>query len=90
MLVVAGTVGASFTSDIAIDDVIIKDGACGLPMDCDFEKDECLWKQAKGKLDDFDWLRGKGGTQSRFTGPTVDHTLGTDKGNIFLHTILVD
>ena len=62
--------------------MIIKDGSCGLPMDCDFEKDECLWKQVKGGNDDFDWLRGKGGTQSRFTGPRVDHTLGTDRGNI--------
>lgn len=74
-----GTVGTSFTSDIAVDDVIVKKGACGLPMDCDFEKDLCLWKQAK-TLDDFDWLRGSGGTSSSFTGPSIDHTIGTDKG----------
>ena len=76
---IAGTVGTSSTSDIAIDDVVVKQGACGTPTDCNFEPGFCLWTNVK-KTDDFDWLRGKGATLSRFTGPTVDHTIGTDKG----------
>ena len=30
--------------------------------------------------DQFDWLIGTGGTTSRFTGPSVDHTVGTSSG----------
>ena len=77
--VILGTVGSSFTSDIAIDDVIVKDGACGTPTDCNFETDLCQWTNVQN-ADDFDWLRGQGATKSRFTGPSVDHTIGTDRG----------
>lgn len=79
----AGTVGTSFTGDIAIDDMIVKDGGCGMPSDCNFEKDMCLWRNVKTK-DNFDWLKGKGSTSSSFTGPSVDHTLNSDQGIVTL------
>ena len=75
-----GTVGQSYKGDIAIDDVVIKDGSCGSPSDCNFESERCLWKNEAG--DDFDWLRSKGSTNSRYTGPRIDHTFGTDSGKI--------
>lgn len=68
----------SYLSDIAIDDVRVRDGSCGNPGDCKFESDTCLWKNTPG--DDFDWVRSKGSTGSQYTGPSIDHTLGTDSG----------
>ncbi|XP_072014801.1 MAM and LDL-receptor class A domain-containing protein 1-like [Amphiura filiformis] len=47
--------------------------------DCDFEQnDTCNYIQAKD--DKFDWTRNAGGTGSTDTGPSKDHTLGTDQG----------
>jgi len=40
--------------------------------------------------DDFDWLRSKGATNSRFTGPSNDHTLGTDSGVLSLMHIFLE
>ena len=37
-LVFEGVVGTSFSSDIAIDDIIITTGECQPPAGCDFEK----------------------------------------------------
>ena len=49
---------------------------------CDFEKGLCTWTNVRG-TDQFDWLTGNGGTSSRFTGPSSDHTLGTSAGESF-------
>lgn len=46
---------------------------------CDFES-TCSWTNAQTG-DQFDWLQGKGGTTSRLTGPSNDHTLGNSAGN---------
>ena len=32
------------------------------------------------QTDDFDWIRGRNGTNSTATGPSIDHTMGTDFG----------
>ncbi|XP_066300036.1 MAM and LDL-receptor class A domain-containing protein 1-like [Branchiostoma lanceolatum] len=85
-VVFEGERGTGFTGDIAIDDVQITDGACPNAGDCDFEDGRCTWSNLNVG-DDFDWLRGRGDTQSQFTGPTVDHTLGTDQGQyMFIET----
>lgn len=52
-----------------------------LEGDCDFEKGLCTWSHVKG-LDKFDWLLGKGSTQSQFTGPKSDHSKGDLSGNL--------
>lgn len=49
-----------------------------LPAYCEFENGLCGYSQ--GSKDNFDWLRQTGATGSFTTGPTVDHTLGTQKG----------
>ena len=77
-----GSVGSSFTGDIAIDDVLIEDGACADPGNCDFEKGECTWINAQTDdiNDNFDWIRATR-TPSTNTGPSTDHSTGTDKGH---------
>ncbi|KAH9494979.1 hypothetical protein Btru_018315, partial [Bulinus truncatus] len=66
---------------VALDDFSVTDGYCQSPpsnIDCNFEKDICLWHQNTN--DQFDWTRKSGRTESSNTGPTVDHTLKTDQG----------
>ena len=43
--------------------------------ECDFQNGWCTWYNLPNSLrqDNFDWIRGKGQTQSRFTGPQADH-----------------
>ena len=49
--------------------------------DCNFENGKCTWTNMQNIVDDeFDWTRGSGGTASRFTGPTTDHTTNSGKG----------
>ncbi|RDD40324.1 MAM and LDL-receptor class A domain-containing protein 2 [Trichoplax sp. H2] len=64
---------------IAIDDVSFYDQACPLPGNCNFENGLCTWMNAR-KGDNFDWVRHQGSVPSSFTGPSVDHTLGTANG----------
>ncbi|CAB4029849.1 MAM and LDL-receptor class A domain-containing 2-like, partial [Paramuricea clavata] len=47
---------------------------------CDFETNECGWRDNKYK-DHIDFTRDTGGTPTPHTGPSVDHTLGTSLGH---------
>ncbi|XP_078360440.1 MAM and LDL-receptor class A domain-containing protein 1-like [Oculina patagonica] len=49
---------------------------CKVPttFSCDFDKDDCGFKQ--GQNDKFDWTRKRGATFTLGTGPTGDHTSG--------------
>lgn len=52
---------------------------------CDFETDICNWIQDDS--DDFNWEHQSGGTSTIGTGPRLDHTLGTTRGNyIYIET----
>eukprot|EP00795_Rhopilema_esculentum_P012712 gene12712-3431_t len=85
-MIFEASVGTSYSGDIAIDDVLIKDGACPLPGNCAFETGMCTYMNVKTG-DEFDWLIGSGGTTSQFTGPSVDHTTGTKSGRfLFIET----
>lgn len=72
--------GLGYQGDIAIDDVVITNGACAPVGTCNFEQGTCGWTNAITG-DDFDWTRDFGGTNSARTGPKVDHTLGTSQGH---------
>ena len=52
--------------------------------DCDFEQESgvCTWTNDKTFQDDFDWVIGFGGTPGGSTGPSKDHTKGTEKGEL--------
>ena len=45
---------------------------------CTFESNQCGWTNTD--KDNFDWKRKQGSTPTIGTGPSVDHTLGTNKG----------
>lgn len=45
---------------------------------CNFETDMCGWMDASD--DDFDWTLYRGSTSSGGTGPTSDHTRGSNLG----------
>ena len=50
-------------------------------ISCTFEQGLCGWENVRGSsLDQFDWTLWNGSTPSRKTGPSVDHTHGTSKG----------
>ncbi|EDO47788.1 predicted protein [Nematostella vectensis] len=79
-VVFEGIRGRNYMGDIAIDDVIVKDGACPPPASCDFENGWCSYSNdASG--DDFDWELNKGHTGSSGTGPSTDHTLQSPLGS---------
>lgn len=71
--------GNGYQGDIAVDDLAVLPGACPAPGNCDFESDTCGYLNTRVG-DQFDWLRSTGGTLTPNTGPSVDHTTGTDQG----------
>ena len=80
-LIFEGIVGSSSSGDIALDDISVKYGSCPQSYFCDFETDMCGWTNAQnGVLDDFDWLRNTGGSNSLWTGPSVDATTDSAEG----------
>ncbi|CAH1786792.1 unnamed protein product, partial [Owenia fusiformis] len=70
-------VGNGPRGDIAIDDIAIFEGSCPKPGNCDFEYGMCTWTNTNY----YQWLRGYGGTKSRFTGPEIDHTRNSLEGH---------
>lgn len=46
---------------------------------CDFEADTCQWKDIS--VGQFVWQRDQNGTITANTGPSVDHTTGTELGD---------
>ncbi|XP_058250824.1 MAM and LDL-receptor class A domain-containing protein 1 [Hemibagrus wyckioides] len=70
---------------IAVDDITVTEGQCteetvvsGVFVGCNFETDSCEWKDVS--VGQFSWQRDRNGTASANTGPTVDHTTGTELG----------
>ncbi|KAK3546332.1 hypothetical protein QTP70_025671, partial [Hemibagrus guttatus] len=70
---------------IAVDDITVTEGQCteetvvsGVFVGCNFERDCCEWKDVS--VGQFSWQRDRNGTASANTGPSVDHTTGTELG----------
>lgn len=64
---------------LAIDDVWIDSSPCPPPGSCTFERNMCTLYNDRTNAT-MEWLRNNGETSSYYTGPTVDHTLGTNQG----------
>ncbi|XP_041467171.1 MAM and LDL-receptor class A domain-containing protein 1-like [Lytechinus variegatus] len=65
---------------LAVDDVIIDSEPCQHQGLCDFEEnDYCYWSNTKNG-DKYDWELNRGTTGSQETGPSKDHTTGTENG----------
>lgn len=56
-----------------------KSDEANCPSTCNFEKGYCKWVNAQVG-DHYDWIRNKGPTPSKFTGPSTDHTYNTSAG----------
>lgn len=54
---------------------------------CDFEADTCQWKDIS--VGQFVWQRDQNGTITANTGPSVDHTTGTELGKNMMIYIIV-
>ncbi|KAL1280451.1 hypothetical protein QQF64_015051 [Cirrhinus molitorella] len=70
---------------IAVDDIRLINGPCkdisvesGVFVGCDFETGTCEWKDIS--FGQFVWERDQNGTITANTGPSVDHTTGTELG----------
>ncbi|KAG7228996.1 hypothetical protein INR49_013229 [Caranx melampygus] len=80
-IVVEGVkVGATQEGDMAFDDVQLTDAQCPSPRFCDFEKGMCSWSNLDRRVDQGDWLRGRGASPNPNTGPSVDHTTSSKYG----------
>ena len=80
-VVFEGRRGISWAGDIALDDISLQDGQCPPQLQCSFEDPNlCGWNNVHG--DNFDWTRANGYTASRGTGPSFDHTTGTNNGKL--------
>ncbi|CAF0847412.1 unnamed protein product, partial [Rotaria sordida] len=73
-----GFVGGDYEGDIAVDEIYLTDGECPPSEWCDFETSFCGW--TNDTTGDFYWTRAQKSTDSFGTGPTTDHTTGTDRG----------
>ncbi|KAI4891478.1 hypothetical protein NFI96_023830, partial [Prochilodus magdalenae] len=68
---------------IAVDDITVVKGqyvsvVSGVFTGCQFEMDSCAWKDVS--VGQFAWQRDHNGTTTANTGPSVDHTTGTELG----------
>ena len=78
-VVLEALTGGGNLGDIAVDDISMNLGDCPIGPQCDFEDGVCSYTQVQ--TDDFDWVINRASTQSTFTGPSIDHTLGTIEGH---------
>lgn len=68
------TVFTDLHSDISVES--------GVFVGCNFETDTCEWRDIS--VGQFVWKRDQNGTITANTGPSVDHTTGTELGKILL------
>jgi hypothetical protein len=82
-----GYSGSGYQGDIAIDQISLKVGECEASRICDFETDYCNWINDTTATNNFYWQRSKNATASSGTGPSIDHTTGSQNGYyIFIET----
>ncbi|XP_041464542.1 MAM domain-containing glycosylphosphatidylinositol anchor protein 1-like [Lytechinus variegatus] len=79
-LVFEAEIGNGEYSDIAIDDVEVKEGLCPLDfLNCTFEEEVGMCGFVHDETADFDFIHWNGKTYSSDPGPAIDHTTGTEE-----------
>ncbi|CAF5066854.1 unnamed protein product, partial [Rotaria sp. Silwood1] len=77
----------SIQSTVSIDDLKLLDGPCIKPnfiaIGCTFEE-EHICGYSSDPTGNFAWTRIRGSRHTLLTGPSEDHTLGTDDGHFML------
>jgi len=54
---------------------------------CDFENpNTCGW--TNNSTGNYKWMRSRNGSLSNFTGPEIDHTLGTNEGILLIKSCI--
>ncbi|XP_048866537.1 MAM and LDL-receptor class A domain-containing protein 1-like [Brienomyrus brachyistius] len=86
-IVVEGVRGTGVSGGVAIDDVLLSNGACPPPGVCDFQGSLCGWTNVEAG-DQADWLRGRGSSPLPSMGPRVDHTMGSSQGRISMENVV--
>ncbi|XP_066292578.1 MAM domain-containing glycosylphosphatidylinositol anchor protein 2-like [Branchiostoma lanceolatum] len=76
-IVFEGVRGSGIYGDIAVDDVSFRSTPCG-DGSCNFDIDATLCGYQQDNTDDFDWTRQQGSTTTDDTGPSSDHTTGSE------------
>uniref|UniRef100_A0A3Q3WJ51 MAM domain-containing protein n=1 Tax=Mola mola TaxID=94237 RepID=A0A3Q3WJ51_MOLML len=80
--------GPTLEGDMAFDDVQLTDTQCPLPGHCDFETNMCSWSNLGGRVDQEDWLRGRGASLNPNTGPSVDHTTNSPQYYLYVDSLV--
>lgn len=75
--------GPTVEGDMAFDDVLLLDAECPSTANCDFEVNMCSWSNVGERVDQKNWLRGRGHSQNPNGGPSFDHTTNTAYGKNF-------
>ncbi|CAN8030095.1 unnamed protein product, partial [Ixodes persulcatus] len=65
---------------VAVDDVVVRDGACPPPGSCNFEEDLCNWRSANPNPDMMHWYQNSGRTSAWNSTVLRDHTKDTKEG----------
>ncbi|EEC11513.1 apical endosomal glycoprotein precursor, putative, partial [Ixodes scapularis] len=79
--VFTGSTSGNSHAAVAVDDVVIDPYGCPAGS-CQFEEDFCNWRNFGTNSNTMRWYRNSGPTMSA-GGPSVDHTLKTEKGKSF-------
>lgn len=68
--------GSNVQDYVAIDDVLLIDGSCPVPGECDFERGFCGFSNVPSAEDKFDWLWTNAATPTTHDKPVTDQTTG--------------
>ncbi|KAL5006371.1 hypothetical protein ScPMuIL_015177 [Solemya velum] len=79
-IIIEGTVGSMWLGDIALDDILVTNGACPASKTCDFEVDLCGWTNNHATLDT-EWSRHSNTAGLYTNGPIIDHTTENRNGH---------
>ncbi|CAN7938493.1 unnamed protein product, partial [Ixodes hexagonus] len=85
----AGSKSNSPSAVVAVDDIVIEDGACPPPGSCTFEVDLCNWRNVDSPSDTMQWYQNSGRTSAWNSTVLKDHTTDRKEGTLTYGKYLV-